>query len=476
MAICRAVVHRSGRATMIPGDVVHTACVTMEKGPMQKWFVLFFYNIPLFLTRFFLAIMLHLLEDFGLASFKLPFPRNRVEVEQDPQLLIDILRHKTKIIPPGSTKIRLRLHEASEASIADPDKFLHVFLFTLSWITKTGEESFKTICCKTSKFRGPRMAQLYLAGVGFKSREQVFYKYFANELKKSNVKVPQCYYSDVFPLTTHVFFLLEAINIDGIVNVPLADSMAKNQEICLFLREEARLHAYGMRQCKTTFDDLNGSIFPAIINTSKPLKQHRILLEESFKFVSQKCPQSLLHGDARLGNGILDKSANRVTIVDFEMCQPGAPIFDVVYCLWLCSDPPTKVPSDSLYSKGEWELIHLWEEEVIRHLGQTTDVVEGYAALSDQVLVASVLLWAYTWAVGDAGFGKVWEDGNNKADLQAWGKRIRQRIMIFYKCTEAHHRLALLLSANSTSLPKQEALAYVSSFIDAGVKQKVWTE
>ena len=79
------------------------------------------------------------------------------------------------------------------------------------------------------------MAQLYLAGVGFKSREQVFYKYFANELKKSNVKVPQCYYSDVFPLTTHVFFLLEAINIDGIVNVPLADSMAKNQEICLFL-------------------------------------------------------------------------------------------------------------------------------------------------------------------------------------------------------------------------------------------------
>ena len=163
-------------------------------------------------------------------------------------------------------------------------------------------------------------------------------------------------------------------------------------------------------------------------------------------------------------------------MVDFEMCQPGAPIFDVVYCLWLCSDPPSNVPSDSLYSKSEWELIHLWEEEVIKHLGQVPDVAVGYVALSDQVLVASILLWAYTWAVGDAGFGKVWEDGNNKADLQAWGKRIRQRIMIFYKCTEAHHRLALLLSANSTSLPKQEALAYVSSFIDAGVKQKVWTE
>ena len=135
---------------MFPRDVVHWVCealiVAMGREPMQKWLVLLFYNIPLFFTRFFLAVILHLLEDLGLAFFKLPFPRNRVGVEQDPQLLIDILKNKTKIIPPGSTKIRLRLHEASEASIADPDKFLHVFLFTLLWITKTGEESFKTIC------------------------------------------------------------------------------------------------------------------------------------------------------------------------------------------------------------------------------------------------------------------------------------------------------------------------------------------
>ena len=444
----------------------------------QKWLVLLFYNIPLFLTRFFLATILHLLEDAGLAFFKLPFPRNRVEVEQDPQVLIDIVQNNTEIIPPNSTEIRLRLHGASEASIADPDKFLHVFLFTLTWKTKNGEENFKTICCKTSKFRGPRMAQLFLAGVGFKSRERVFYDSLASDLKQSNVQVPQCYFSDVFPLTTHVFFLLEAIKIDGNVNVPLADSVAKNEEIRLFLKEEARLHAHGMQQDRRRFNGLNGSIFPAIINTSKPLKQHRILLKESFKFISEKSPQGLLHGDARLGNGILHNDINRVTLVDFEMCQPGAPIFDVVYCLWLCSDPDkaSNHPTDSLYSKSEWGLIHVWEAEVNKHLGQIANVPVAYATLRDQVLVVSILLWAYTWAVGDAGFGKVWEDGNNKADLQAWGKRIRQRILKFSKFTEAHHRLALLLSANSTSLSKQEVLRHLYSFIDSGLKQKVWTE
>ena len=88
-----------------------------------------------------------------------------------------------------------------------------------------------------------------------------------------------------------------------------------------------------------------------------------------------------------------------------------------------------------------------------------------------------MLLWAYTWAVGDAGFGKVWQDGNNEDDLKAWGTRIRQRIKKFANDSEAHIVLAHALGMHNASFSHQnEILDQIKSFIEIGIQEKVWTE
>ena len=100
-----------------------------------------------------------------------------------------------------------------------------------------------------------------------------------------------------------------------------------------------------------------------------------------------------------------------------------------------------------------------------------------YAPLKEQVLVVTLLLWAYTWAVGDAGFGKVWQDGNNEDDLKAWGTRIRQRIKKFANDSEAHIVLAHALGMHNASFSHQnEILDQIKSFIEIGIQEKVWTE
>ena len=83
----------------------------------------------------------------------------------------------------------------------------------------------------------------------------------------------------------------------------------------------------------------------------------------------------------------------------------------------------------------------------------------------------------YTWAVGDAGFGKVWQDGNNEDDLKAWGTRIRQRIKKFANDSEAHIVLAHALGMHNASFSHQnEILDQIKSFIEIGIQEKVWTE
>ena len=465
--------------------------------------ILLCYNIPIFFTRFFAAIILHYLEDsnIGRKIYYLPFPRDRNEVVENPMFMIKIIQSNTDIIPKKAMDIQLRLHEADESTIADPDKYLNIFIFTITWQYKEKNDSIN-ICCKSSKFRGPRIAQLYLSGIGFKSREVAFYDNYAPELiQHNNVNVPKCYYNNVFPLLTHTFYLLEAINIDNIVNKPLKDTTKDSLDVELFLKEEARLHAYYMQrhnENKNTinkkFEILHGSIFPSIIKTSKPLKEHSLLLEACFKFAVEHCPCTLLHGDARLGNGILHKNIQRVTLVDFEMCQPGTPLFDVLYCLWLCTDVTmddsasgnaadddgngnNKQSSDmfQIYSKKDWEMINMWEIEMETHTNKYDK--SKYAPLKEQVLVVTLLLWAYTWAVGDAGFGKVWQDGNNEDDLKAWGTRIRQRIKKFANDSEAHIVLAHALGMHNASFSHQnEILNQIKSFIEIGIQEKVWTE
>ena len=489
--------------------------------PWWKIIVVLFYQIPVFFTRVFIAIILHALEDFDIGRelyYLKNICRDRNEVKNNPAFIINIIKNDTDILPRNAKNVTIRLHKPNESSIADPDKYLHIFIFTLMWEEQKQLQNKKShyvkqsmnICCKTSKFRGPRITQLYLAGIGFVSRESAFYNHFVPELLLQGVKVPRCYFSNVSPLLTHSFFLLEAINIDGFQNTPLRDTTLNQLDIELFIREEARLHAfYTHNYNEDKFQVLSGSIFPAIIKTSKPLSKHKKLLEVCFDYVLKKSQQSLLHGDARLGNSILHKDIQRVTLVDFEMCQPGAPLFDVLYCLWLCTDTPPAIDSDdddddgngyTSYSKNDWKFINIWKEQMDLELEKLVANNNNnnhvnihnereYAPLDEQVLVVSILLWAYVWAVGQAGFGKVWQDGNNEEDLKAWSTRVRRRIQNFAKNRQAHNKLSNILSkysldgtclveSNKLDLIANEKYWYeqIQSFINIGIHQKVWTE
>ena len=63
------------------------------------------------------------------------------------------------------------------------------------------------------------------------------------------------------------------------------------------------------------------------------------MLDAALAFVEEKCPASLVHGDARLGNALFRNG--ECTIVDWECAQNGTPLFDMLYCVWLCLDQST---------------------------------------------------------------------------------------------------------------------------------------
>ena len=152
------------------------------------------------------------------------------------------------------------------------------------------------------------------------------------------------------------------------------------------------------------------------------------------------------------------------------------------------------------YSKNDWKFINIWKEQMDLELEKLVANNNNnnhvnihnereYAPLDEQVLVVSILLWAYVWAVGQAGFGKVWQDGNNEEDLKAWSTRVRRRIQNFAKNRQAHNKLSNILSkysldgtclveSNKLDLIANEKYWYeqIQSFINIGIHQKVWTE
>ena len=113
----------------------------------------------------------------------------------------------------------------------------------------------------------------------------------------------------------------------------------------------------------------------------------------------------------------------RCTLVDWEVAAAGTPLLDVIYCIWMCSEPGrsgSSMPSqrggdcDSLLSDADWRLVEHWQKCLGRTVGRSWD---NFAPLVEQVAVVSLLLAAQAWAIRGAGFAEAWADGNNNADL-----------------------------------------------------------
>ncbi len=457
-------------------------------------------------ARLIASMVLLWLETHGIGRrlYYLPFPRDRREVENNPELLMTWVR-RSGLIPDSACNLNLEFVAPSQQRIADVGKVQRVFLVTVSWTEASVQKSI-TMCVKTGRFRGPYIIQLFLAAIGFQSREQAFYTHIAPVLKKQGVYIPACHASGISPLLTHTFFLLEAPpNVVVFNEGAEQDTALRHAALAVFLREEARVHAAFWKKGAddSRLRELGGSILLGVIETSAALRDHKNLLTAALKFATRCCPQSLVHGDARLGNALLHMAGNRCTLVDWEVAAPGTPIFDILYCIWLCQDGDAVnscmnvTGGSSLLSQSDWELVQVWKEEVERQLlrrhgegsnpGSTmTTMWNDFAPLSEEIAVVSLLLAAYVWAIGAAGFGEVWKGGNNQEDLEAWARRVKRRVASFAKNTASHKVIARCLVRASHDLDVDggstdifsfaQRLAQVQKFLASACSAQLWTE
>jgi hypothetical protein len=418
------------------------------------------------LARLLVAAVLLLLETSGIGRrlYFLPrqIPRDRDEVAANPEKFFRLAQRSGAV--PKAAKFRgIVLHEPDAASMSDPSKAQRTFLATIAFALDGAEASTTTLCVKTGRFRGPWVLQLILAARagGHFSRERAFYEHVAPSLR--HAAVPRCFHADVLGLLTHTFFLLEGV--EGVVchreSEPFDDGVAR-----AFLAAEAKVHRQWWDDDAVDVNGtpslaaLDGSVFGGLLNGVMP-KIHRPLLHAIVLYThGRRCGQGLLHGDARLGNALFASGTNGmragrraavdVTLVDWEVAQRGPCLFDVLYFLWLCVDPvsessheetmQTAVPSSKedceragayaracgLLSERDWSLLLHWQQ----HLDLPHDPPHGaeHAPLEEQVAVMSLLIAAYMLAVGKLGFANVWKDGNNSADLGAWGRRVQSRV------------------------------------------------
>ena len=230
--------------------------------------------------------------------------------------------------------------------MSDPGKADRTFLLTISWGATAEHQA--VLCCKTGALRGPKSARLLVAALGSHSREAAFYTHLAPGLRAAGVRVPHCFHSDVAGLLAHTFFLLEGVT--GVTAVTDGATMGSTEpELVVlrsFLTEEATVHAmhWGADDgVDSPLAVLSGSVSMRNFLASSPvLKPHKRLLNAALAFTANtaRCPTTLIHGDARLGNALLHPDG-RCTLVDWEVAAAGTPLLDVVYCIWMCSEAGT---------------------------------------------------------------------------------------------------------------------------------------
>eukprot|EP00945_MAST-04E_sp_MAST-4E-sp1_P007441 g7441.t1 len=439
--------------------------------PIRLCFV-FFVRVPMFFCRVIFAILFHFVEKSGAGKrlFYLPFPRDRREAEENPEWIVQLAR-KHGAVPAGSSPVAVRFHDNDPNMMADPDKVDQIFLVTLTWDAKGDGETVSetTLCCKSGPLRGPWQTKLVLSALGFESREGAFYTTLAPKLRAGGSPIPRCYHAACVPLLTHTFLLLEGVTGAVAVRESQVIGDRNGQYVEMFLKELGRIHKFFLPSAPSYLaKSLNGPILSIVIRSTGALKEHRGLLDAALNFVKEKCPQSLVHGDARLGNALFRNG--ECTIVDWECAQNGTPVFDVLYCIWLGIDSSE---SSALLSPRDWKYIKVWQEETFGDGGMDN---RKFAPLHQQIVVVSLLLWAYTVYIGNAGFSQVWRDGNNAEDLIAWNRRIRKRVETFSGSDTAKATLVECLTEYLPSPVTKSCRTQVQNFVDSTILRKVWTE
>ena len=450
--------------------------------PLRLLFV-FFVRVPLFFCRIVSAILLHAIEQSGVGRrlFYLPFPRDRREAEQDPEWMVQLARQHSAI-PADASCVNVRFHHNDPNTMADPDKVDQVFLMTLTWVTPPGgkRNAEKTLCCKTGPLRGPWQTKLVLSALGFESREAAFYNNLAPALRAAGSPIPQCYHAACVPLLTHTFLLLEGVTSAVAIRESQVLGDFNEQYVKLFLKELGRIHKFfSSFPSGYLARSLNGPILSVVIRSTGALQHHHEMLDAALAFVEEKCPASLVHGDARLGNALFRNG--ECTIVDWECAQNGTPLFDVLYCIWLCIDFTEELGGQSgnanklgsILSFRDWECVEIWKKEAFEDDGMVDD---RYAPLHEQVVVVSLLLWAYVVYIGNAGFAEVWRNGNNAEDLAAWNRRIRNRVEAFAGSNAAKSLLAKCLADYLPNHGAKSCRTMVQEFVGSTILRNVWTE
>jgi hypothetical protein len=414
----------------------------------------------------------------GRCLYRLPrnIPRDRREATANPKSIFR-LAQAGGAIPPEARFLDLSLHDANVESMSDPDKLERTFLVTITFVV-SGEESTVvdpgevTLCIKTGRFRGPFILQCLIAAGGFFSREKCFYEDVAPHGHGLDARVPRCFHADsIWPLT-HTFFILEGVT--GVVcrreSAPYDDTTAR-----AFLAAEAKVHSqfWDAPSDAPPLAALRGSVFGGVLGVLP--KQQRPLMRAVVAYTHKRCGQGLVHGDSRLGNALFGES-HEVTLVDWEVAQCGPCLFDVLYFLWLCVDgEKEEVEADEhvygLFSARDWALLSHWQHE-LRIPPSTT-----HGTLQEQVCVVSLLLAGYFLAIGKLGFGAVWKDGNNRDDMDAWGRRVRQRLEAL-----CNNRRAIRVAARAieAEVPAPDGGGWETHLIgvldQAAKTRRVWAE
>ena len=74
-------------------------------------------------------------------------------------------------------------------------------------------------------------------------------------------------------------------------------------------------------------------------------------IEQVYEFLSARIPNSakstIVHGDLRLGNCIIDEHGTVLAVLDWELCTLGDPLADIGYLLATSPEPDDDTISDN---------------------------------------------------------------------------------------------------------------------------------
>jgi len=410
--------------------------------------------------RFLVAAVAHFLP----GVFRPPFPRSRMELEKNPQWLVDQLKANGTIAPHTQvTDVKL------SAPPAEKGKAHHTFLVALTLLDDKAHQTVMRLVIKTNQLRVPIWMRWFASTVP--ARELTFSTKLAHVVQEKQAPDSLLLMAETvlgidYRPQCHHFLVMKCLEGEVITDTQGADeALAIRHTRALadlhstFWNDPKSIASRALSECGDHY---------SLVLMSIPKAAHP-LWRAIKKTMDDQLPHTACQGDCRLGNTMWPKDSEKVAFIDWELAFWSDPLWDLIYFSWTSQGRfDEKDVVDGGLTESDWRMVDAWRARIEHNLGSSTEktrLPKTRQAMADFFLIGQVRYSFWLSILGKFDVGDEWTDCNNK-DRQIWGQRISKRSTSLYK---RHKQIAAALDRLSprtdgeTWAPVLRALAVTST-------------